>query len=243
MSCFGRRSAPSSSADEREEGKRLMPTLTRNNWTVNYDWSPSSGLRLGYCQYKGTGVLYSASVPFVYVNYTGPFGPFTDELQSLSTAIDVRDIMMGFDLKVKYDLYGPDYQYDHVWRFHDDGQFGSSIIIQGPGEEIDGQHTYHIPFRFDLDLSGSGGDSVQRWVSLGGIGGYWQDVSVEGQLTPGALPTLYYDWQVIDKALNKRAMIRAGDHDNGELWALHYSGAESWASWGGTQPAPPGSPG
>ena len=48
-----------------------MPTLTRDNWTVNYDWAASSGLRLGSCQYNGIGVLYAASVPFVYVNYAG----------------------------------------------------------------------------------------------------------------------------------------------------------------------------
>src|SRR6266540_6646733 len=221
-----------------------MATLTRDNWTVNYDWSAGSGLRLGSCQYKGIQVLYAASVPFVYVNYTGgAFGPFTDELMSISGAVEVRDIMMGFDLKVKYDAYGADYQYDHVWRFHEDGQFGSTIVIQGPGEEINGQHTYHVPFRFDLDISGSSGDSVQQWVPLGGIGGYWQDVMQEGQLLPGALPTLFFDWQVVDKATSRRAMIRAGEHDNGELWPLQSSGAESWGSWGGAQPAPPGSPG
>ncbi len=37
--------------------------------------------------------------------------------------------------------------------------------------------------------------------------------------------------------------MRAGPHDNAELWGLRYSLAESWASWGGVQSAPPGAPG
>ena len=122
-----------------------MPSHKAGDWHVRYYWSKSSGLRLGSCEYQGERVIHSASVPFVYVNYDGDSsGPFTDELKSNETAIEVRDIMLGFDLKATYDFYGPDYEYEHVWRFHDDGQFGSSVVIQGPGEEIYGRHAYHI---------------------------------------------------------------------------------------------------
>jgi hypothetical protein len=68
-----------------------MPVVTRENWHVNYHWSQSSGLKLGTCDYQGIRVLRDASVPFVYVKYEGDSsGPFTDELQSLSTSIEVR---------------------------------------------------------------------------------------------------------------------------------------------------------
>ena len=107
------------------------------------------------------------------------------ELQSTVNAVEVREIMFGFDLKVTYDIYGADYQYDHVWRFLEDGQFSSTIIIQGPGEEIDGRHTYHIPFRFDLDVSGAGGDYIPAARAAG-----WDDVQREGRFAPTAPPVL-----------------------------------------------------
>ena len=104
-----------------------MPSISRNGWRVNYYWSQASGLKLGLTEYRSFPVLHNASVPFVYVNYAGDrFGPFTDMLRSESAKIEVRHIVHGFDLKVSYDSYGADYQYDHVWRFFDDGQFGSS---------------------------------------------------------------------------------------------------------------------
>jgi hypothetical protein len=213
-----------------------MPSVKLANWNVSYYWSKSSGLRLANCDFHSERVLHSASVPFVYVNYQGDSsGPFTDELKSLGD-VEVREIMFGFDLKVTYDFYGEDYQYEHVWRFHEDGQFGSAIVIQGPGEEILGRHIYHVPFRFDLDLSGASGDSFQR---LGPDG--WADVKEEGRHTPVAPPA--YDWRVIDKKSGRSARVRARSQDNGELWALRYKEAESWGSWSSAGAGAPGSPG
>jgi hypothetical protein len=206
------------------------------NWRVSYHLSKTSGLCLGVCEYAGTRVIHSASVPFVYVNYWGSTsGPFTDRLQSTSNLIEVREIMQGFDLKMVYDLYGPDYEYAHVWRFQDDGQFGSTIVIHGPGEEIYGRHAYHIPFRFDLDLSGASGDSFQKAGAVG-----WEDVRKEGRFTPIAPPA--FDWRVIDKKTDKAARVRARAHDAAELWALAYKKEESWGSWGSAGHGVPGSP-
>lgn len=217
-----------------------MPSVEQNDSLVTYQWSQSSGLRLGTCDYQGIRVIHNASVPFVYVNYIGnAFGPFTDQLKSNSTAVEIRQIMHGFDLKVTYDSYGDDYQYDHIWRFHHDGQFGSTIVIQGPGEEIDGQHMYHIPFRYDLDISGASADSFQEWLAPGG----WVDVQQEGRHTPTASPSPGYDWQVIDKATSKSALVRARAGDNAELWALQYKQLESWGAWGAVRPGLPGSSG
>ena len=128
--------------------------------------------------------------------------------------------MFGFDLKVTYDIYGADYQYDHVWRFLEDGQFSSTIIVQGPGEEVDGRHTYHIPFRIDLDVSGAGGDSFQRRGPSG-----WDDVEREGRFAPTAPPV--WDWRVLDRDSDRSASVRARLGDNAELWALRYRRAES----------------
>ncbi len=215
-----------------------MPSIKKTNWHVSYYWSSGSGLKLGACDYQGTRVIHNASVPFVYVNYAGAaFGPFTDKLKSTSASIAVREIMHGFDLKVTYDWYGPDYQYDHIWRFHSDGQFGASIVIQGPGEEINGQHTYHIPFRYDLDLSGASGDSFQKRL----VSGVWEDVPLEGQHVSIGSPD--YPWRLIDKASGKSASVRARGGDSAELWALQYKAIESWNAWGATAPLPPGSPG
>jgi hypothetical protein len=214
-----------------------MPVEERANWRVGYYWSKASGLRLGVCDYVGQRVIHSASVPFVYVNYWGNgSGPFTDKLQSTSNQVEVREIMNGFDLKAIYDIYGADYEYTHLWRFHDDGQFGSTIIIHGPGEEIYGRHTYHIPFRFDLDLSGASGDSFQK----AGAGG-WEDVKKEGRFTPVAPPA--FDWRVIDKKTGNAARMRARAHDAAEVWALSYKPKESWGSWGSAGQGAPGSPG
>jgi len=217
-----------------------MPTVKQANWTVEYGWSQSSGLRLGICEYAGIRVIANASVPFVFVNYEGGLaGPFTDELRSSRSTVDVRRIMFGFDLKVTYDFYGPDYLYEHIWRFHDDGQFGSTVVIHGPGEEIDGRHTYHLPFRFDLDISGQSGDSFQRRLIAGG----WADVDFEGRHLPFDSAGHEYHWRVVDKSRNKSASIRARRGDNAELWALRYKQVESWGSWGAVTSNVPGSPG
>lgn len=217
-----------------------MPSIQKANWDVRYEWSASSGLRLGSCEYAGLRVIHNASVPFVYVNYEGDSsGPFTDELRSTSADVEVRVIMNGFDLKVTYDWYGEDYEYDHVWRFHDDGQFGSTVVIQGPGEEIDGHHTYHLPFRYDLDISGTAGDSFQRRLSAGG----WQDIEFEGRQFPQVPWAPRDDWRVIDKASGRSALIRGRARDNAELWALRYKPIESWSSWGATGAGAPGDPG
>ncbi len=214
-----------------------MPRIRKSHWEVNYFWSKGSGLRLGTCNYRGTKAIHTASVPFVYVNYWGDSsGPFTDMLQSTSNAIEVREIMFGFDLKVTYDIYGADYQYDHVWRFLEDGQFNSTIIVQGPGEEVDGRHTYHVPFRIDLDISGSGGDSFQRRGSAG-----WDDVEHEGRFAPTSPPV--WDWRVLDHASGRSASARARQGDNAELWALRYRRSEGWGSWGAAGSGAPGSPG
>jgi hypothetical protein len=220
-----------------------METIEQSNWTVRFHWSRSSGLRLDRCDFDSTRVLHDASVPFLFVNYPGTeIGPFTDELKSRSQDVEVREIMQGFDLAVTYDWYGEDYEYDHIWRFHDDGHFGATIVIHGPGEEVDGRHTYHIPFRFDLDISGTGGDSLQRWLATAPSKGYWVDVATEGRLaaSPGGAE---YDWQVIDKGSGRRAMVRARAGDSAELWALSYSALESWSSWGAEGTDPPGSSG
>jgi len=217
-----------------------MRSLKRANWRVQYGWSASSGLRLGVCDYQGIRVIQSAAVPFVYVNYEGDSsGPFTDQLKSKKSKVEIRDIMFGFDLKVTYDFYGEDYEYEHVWRFHDDGQFGSAVVIHGPGEEIDGHHTYHLPFRYDLDISGASGDSFQKRRPGGG----WEDVTYEGRnvlMHPWAPD---YDWRVIDKSSGRSVLIRARARDNAEVWALRYSPLESWGSWGATGAGAPGSPG
>jgi hypothetical protein len=214
--------------------------MQNSNWQVSYEWSESSGLRLGKSSYGGIQVIHNASVPFVYVDYQGnAAGPFTDELRSTSSKVEVREIMNGFDLKVTYDIYGPDYQYDHVWRFHDDGQFGAIIVIQGPGEEIDGRHAYHLPFRFDLDVSGASGDSFQRKLGNGN----WQDVAYEGRHFPSPLWAQDYAWRVIDKASGRCAMVRPRAMDHAELWALRYRPVESWAAWGAAAPGVPGDAG
>ena len=217
-----------------------MTLISQSNWDVNYFISPNSDLRLGSCSYNGTMVIYAASVPFVYVSYAADFA-FTDLLQSSSGNADIRNIVNGFDIRAAYDLYGGAYLYEHIWRFYDDGQFASSILIHGPGVEHQGQHSYHVPFRYDLDLDGFPEDSFQLWFE--GVGG-WTDVPEEGRLVAGPmLPPFLYQWQQVDITSGRRAMIRARDGDRGEIWALQYSGLEDWSSFGGAQSSPPGAPG
>jgi hypothetical protein len=181
-------------------------------------------------------VIHDASVPFVYVNYVGnAAGPFTDKLKSKRRAIEIRDIMFGFDLKVTYDFYGPDYQYNHIWRFHEDGQFGSAIVIQGPGDEIKGRHTYHLSFRYDIGVSGSGADSFQKMSA-----GHWTDVAKEGRHKSVIAPD--FEWRVIDKTRSRSVDVRGRAGDDAEIWALQYKKSESWASWGAVGSGAPGTP-
>jgi len=214
-----------------------MPTTSAHNWSVEYRWSASSGLVVGPCDYMGVRVLHDLAVPFVYVNYAGDkFGPFTDELRSTSRKIERREIMNGFDLKASYDLYGDDYLYDHVIRFQDDGQFASRIVIQGPGEETGGKHVYHIPFRIDLDVGGSPRDCFQRRATSG----RWTNVAREDRQEAAGSGT--YEWRVVDPTQNRRILVRPGQFDAGELWALAYKDVEGWSA-GGAEASVPGSPG
>jgi hypothetical protein len=216
----------------------MMPKVSAHNWSVEYRWSTSSGLVVGPCEYMGVRVLYDAAVPFVFVNYAGDaFGPFTDELRSTSRRIERREIMHGFDLKASYDLYGDDYLYEHVFRFHDDGQFASRIVIQGPGEEIGGKHVYHIPFRIDLDVAGSPHDSFQRRSASG----RWTDVAREGGHE--AAGSGAYEWRVLDQTHDRGVLVRPGRFDDGALWALAYKEVEGWSAAGGAGEGIPGSPG
>ncbi|SRR6266540_3790437 len=221
-----------------------MPVMEQSNWQITYEWSRDSGLVLGSCGFNGQPILYRASVPFVYVDYEGDaFGPFTDKLRSLSSEVSVREIMFGFDVRVSYDAFGPDYQYEHIWRFLADGQFGCRVVIHGPGEEIQGHHTYHIPFRYDLDVGGRDRDSFQRRRSRKSGGGAWANVSKEGRFRAAGAGPRRYEWRVVDKGSDRRVSLRPGQHDSGELWVLQYSDIEHWSSWGGAMEGTPGSPG
>jgi hypothetical protein len=215
-----------------------MTLISQDNWDVNYFISPDSDLRLGNCDYNGTRVIYAASVPFIYVNYSAGFF-FTDRVESNSGIADVRNIADGFDIRASYDLYGGSYLYEHIWRFYSDGQFGSTIIVHGPGVDHNDNHTYHVPFRYDLDVSGASGDSFQRRFLPFAP---WANVAQEGRVLSFFPPTLF-NWRLLDTATGKRAMIRTREGDNGEIWALQYSSLEAWTSWGGSQSTPPGSPG
>ena len=215
-----------------------MPSISAHNWSVQYRWSASSGLVVGPCEYMGVGVLHDAAVPFVYVNYAGDkFGPFTDELRSTTRRIERREIMHGFDLKASYDLYSDDYLYEHVLRFHDDGQFASRVVIHGPGEENGGKHVYHIPFRIDLDVGGSPHDSFQRRAASG----RWTNVAREGGHKPAGVGT--YDWRVVDPTQDRGVLVRPGDFDDSELWALSYKDVEGWSAAGGADEGIPGTRG
>jgi hypothetical protein len=215
-----------------------MPTISAHNWSVDYRWSASSGLVVGPCAYMGVRVLHDAAVPFVYVNYAGDkFGPFTDALSSTSHKIERREIKGGFDLKAGYDLYEDDYLYEHVIRFHDDGQFASRVVIHGPGEENRGKHVYHIPFRIDLDIGSSPHDSFQQRAASG----RWTNVAREGGHKPSS--TDGYEWRVIDRTEDRAVLTRPGQFDDCELWALAYKDVEGWSAAGGAGDGVPGSPG
>jgi hypothetical protein len=215
-----------------------MPTISTHNWLVEYRWSTSSGLVVGPCEYMGVRVLHDVAVPFVYVNYAGSaFGPFTDELRSTSRRIERREIMRGFDLKASYDLYGDDYLYEHVLRFHDDGQFASRVVVQGPGEENRGRHVYHIPFRIDLDVGGSAEDSFQQRAASG----RWANVAREGRHKAAGSGS--YEWRVVDRTQDRSVLARPGQFDDGELWGLAYKEVEDWSAAGGAGDGIPGSPG
>jgi hypothetical protein len=88
-----------------------------------------------------------------------------------------------------------------------------------------------------------GGDSFQRWLSTEPYLGYWVDVATEGRFVVSPPGSAEYDWQMVDKATGRRAMIRAGASDSAELWVLAYSEIESWSAWGAEGTEPPGSSG
>lgn len=215
--------------------------VERAGWSVGLRLTARGGMVLRDVTFHDQRVLQSASTPFVYVDYVGQsIGAFTDHLGTTTAVPEVRPTVDGFDIAVRYDAAGPDYLYEHIWRFFGDGQFGCRMVVHGPGEEHSGGHTYFVPFRLDIDCGSGLRDSVDAWFGPPSAG-TWSAQSTEGELLHA--PRSRWDWSVVDRAAGRRVLLRATDPAHDRCWAVRYRPEESFGALGVIQPGAPGTAG
>jgi len=86
-------------------------------------------------------------------------------------------------------------------------------------------------------VGGSPHDSFQQRAASG----RWTNVAREGGHKPARVGM--YDWRVLDRTQDRGIVVRPGQFDDSELWALTYKDVEGWSAAGGAGEGIPGSPG
>jgi len=88
------------------------------------------------------------------------------------------------------------------------------LTISGSG--MHDNHVYHPHWRFDFDVDGAGGDSVEHWIEGG-----WQRVAEEGWLpSTGDRSPDGYVWRQLDRRSKSSISIRPPASEDAELFAL-----------------------
>jgi hypothetical protein len=196
------------------------------NWTVHWKMTESAGLQIYLADFRGTRVLWEASLPYVTIDHlpriadsdsgSGGRGPLWAPLglRSQVSEIHVDRYRGGFELTVDFAV-GP-YRYTQLWRFQADGRFAPWLTIHGPG--IHEGHTYHAHWRFDFDLAGAQDDAFEYWENR-----RWQRVAQEGWFPDhGAAAPEGGVWRQVDCATGSSVTIRPYRREDGEVFAIRY---------------------
>lgn len=221
--------------------------ITEAGWSFSWRLTESAGVMIYLADFRGRRVIWEASLPYVTIDHQRAVvdddgegaesrGPWWQPLgaRNLVGDVVVQRFRGGVELSATFDA-GP-YQYQQLWRFHDDGRLSPWLTIFGAGVHED--HTYHPHWRFDFDLDGAGGDAVEHFED-----GRWQRIAEEGWFPYAGESDEHGNvWRQIDFGSGAAINLRPHAWDDAELFAIRYHDGE-WApfsprSAAGTQPFP-----
>ena len=228
--------------------------VVQNNWDVWAAVTGSDGMRIHDVKYKGKTVMNSGiTIPQVRVLYPDDhvvYDHFEDQL--LFVGIQKENLgTTGFRLKARYcfsnligqpsDCVPSNTTYDYLQRFdfYSDGQLWVWLEIHGPGlMNHGGEPTYRIWWRMDFDVTGAGGDYIQRWNAgtwqQPSLESYWQD---DGNNSPSGYewrmldpsPAVHVDPNSVDDALFYGLLFHTGEGDTNaasEIYPTNYINGE-----------------
>jgi len=224
----------------------MINKIEESNWTVHWRMTDTAGLQIYLADYKGTRVVWEASLPYVTIDHqrqdlglevqsTEAHGPFWMPLGTRSQVGPVRTNYFrgGFELAVDF-ATGP-FRYTQLWRFHDDGRMAPWLTIHGGG--VHDEHTYHPHWRFDFDVDGALDDALEHFEE-----GRWNRVAEEGWLPATEQDEDGAVWRQIDFGSGNAVSIRPHAWEDAELFALRYHDGEAPPytprSEAGSQPFP-----
>jgi len=196
-----------------------------SGWTIHFTLTESAGLRLYLGDFKQRRVFWDCSLPFILIDHqrpdvglddpsADPHGPwwFPIGTQTLTGDVRLGHFRGGFELAADFEQ-GP-YAFTQLWRFHENGRMDPWLTISGSG--MHDNHVYHPHWRFDFDVDGAGGDSVEHWIEGG-----WQRVAEEGWLpSTGDRSPDGYVWRQLDRRSKSSISIRPPASEDAELFAL-----------------------
>ena len=235
-----------------------MPTsgsVTWFDWTFDYSIGDnySEGLQIKNVHFKGTKVLYEASMPVVRVKYRGDAddigegcGPFTDRIdwcniEFLSGAITLVVARIFDDTLLEiailseiggYDLY-------QAWYFEKSGRLQPMLYSSGwscceDPDELD--HKHHPYWRLDFDIEGTE-NQVWRTDNPSAASPSFTRQDLEGNASRTSGNKI--GWKIKKKGSSKHALIQYPDNElkdqSGSPWFSFSNKDWAWRRYRATE--------
>ncbi len=208
----------------------MTNAIEHAGWKVHWKLTDSAGIMVYLADYQGRRVLWEGSLPYVTIDHqrqgleveeatAAGHGPVWVPLGTRTLVGEVRSNRFRGGFELVADFAAGAYRYTQMWRFHDDGRLGPWLTIHGPG--VHSGHTYHPHWRFDFDVNGPQGDSVERFED-----GAWQRVEREGWFPyAGDADDSGNAWRQVDVS-GAAVHIRPHQAEDAELFAVRYHDGE-----------------
>ncbi len=199
--------------------------VVQNDWVVNWDVTPTDGLRIYNVTYKGALFLRDARIPGVVVDYLSTSCYFYDQFTSSfipDTNIFIENLNgtplaspdQGFQIRAgsPNSTLVPSYYYEQIWRFLPDGRFLALLYLGGGG--CYARHVYNPHFKFDFALGGASRSNFYEYTGEG-----WMPVRLESELTDSSRrdpARNFTNWEI---AAGRRAYYFAPFDTPSSTWA------------------------
>ncbi|MEU8548104.1 hypothetical protein AB0C81_14085 [Streptomyces roseoverticillatus] len=169
----------------------------------------SEGIVFKNVSYKGTSVLFKASLPMIRVQYDGPAGPYKDSLSS-SNMQGTVNVYEGTNpafrfLVVESNHSIGNYRLTNRWIFRSDGAILPQLY--SAGLQAPYNHRHHVYWRLDWDILTPSWNLVLENLPVGTDWGYgpgWMPYTIESVVARSPRST----YAVINKRLGTQAGYR-----------------------------------